>query len=127
MSEAIIVAIIGGGAGFLTALSTIALKLYDIHKANKEKSLEERIKPVIVEAIKPTNDKLDAMQVDVTRIRLLDLMRYEPTDAESILEVGKIYFKKMKGNSEASKQFARWLKEQHIKTPEWFKVKGVEQ
>ena len=125
MSEAIIVAIIGGGAGFITALSTIALKLYDIHKANKEKSLEERIKPVIVEAIKPTNDKLDAMQTDVTRIRLLDLMRYEPTDAENILAVGKIYFKNMKGNSEASKQFARWLKEQHIKTPEWFNDKGL--
>lgn len=123
MSEAIIVAIIGGGAGFITALFTIGLKIYEIRKANKEKTLEERIKPVIVDAIRPTNDKLDAMQVDVTRIRLLDLIRHEPTDAENILKVAKIYFGGMHGNTEASKQFDRWLKEQHIKKPEWFNYK----
>lgn len=123
MSEAIIVAIIGGGAGFITALFTIGLRIYEIHNANKEKTLEERIKPVIVDAIRPTNDKLDAMQIDVTRIRLLDLIRHEPTDAENILSVAKIYFSNMNGNSEASKQFDRWLELENIKKPEWFKYK----
>lgn len=124
MSETIIVALIGGGAaGFATTLFTIGLKIYEIHKANKEKTLEERIKPVIVDAIRPTNDKLDAMQIDVTRIRLLDLMRYEPEDAENILDIGEKYFSGMHGNSEASKQFARWLKERNIKKPAWFNYK----
>lgn len=123
MSEAIIVAIIGGGAGFITALFTVGLKIHEIHKTNKEKTFEERIKPVIVDALRPTNDKLDAMQVDVTRIRLLDLIRHEPTDAENILNVAKIYFNKMDGNSEASKQFSRWLELENIKKPDWFKYK----
>ena len=123
MSDAIIVALIGGGAGIITALFTIGLKIYEIRKANKEKTLEERIKPVITEAIKPTNDRLDYMQRDVTRMRLLSLMKDEPTDAENILMVGKLYFSGMSGNSEASKRFDNWLKEQHIKKPEWFKYK----
>ena len=121
MSEAIIVAIIGGGAGLVTALFTVGLKIYEIHKANKEKTLEERIKPVIEDAIAPTNQRLDLMQVDVTRMRFLNLIRDDPTDAENILVLGKRYFENMHGNSEASKQFARWLNEQHIKKPEWFK------
>ena len=123
MSEAIIVALIGGGAGFVTALFTVGLKVYEIRKANKEKTLEERIKPVIVDAIRPTNDKLDAVQIDVTRMRLLDLIRYEPEDAENILDIGEKYFRGMHGNSEASKQFNRWLKEHNIKKPAWFNYK----
>lgn len=126
MSEAIIVAIIGGGAGFVTALFTVGLKIYEIRKANKEKSFEERIKPVIDEAIAPTNKRIDNMQVDVTRMRLLNLIRDEPTDAENILLVGKLYFDGMRGNTEASKQFDKWLKKENIKKPEWFKYKGVE-
>ena len=125
MSEAIIVALIGGGAGFVTALFTVGLKIYEIRKANKEKSFEERIKPVIDEAIAPTNKRIDNMQVDVTRMRLLNLIRDEPTDAENILLVGKLYFDGMRGNTEASKQFDKWLKKENIKKPEWFKYKGV--
>ena len=124
MSEAIIVALIGGGAGILTALATIGLKVYEVVKANKEKSLEDRIKPVIEKAIAPTNKRIDNMQVDVTRMRLLNLIRDEPTDADNILLVGKLYFGGMHGNTEASKQFAKWLKKENIKKPTWFNDKG---
>lgn len=121
MSDAVVIALIGGAAGIVTAVTTGVIKIYELVKSSKSKSLEERIKPVIEEAIAPTNQRLDLMQVDVTRMRFLNLMRDDPTDAENILILGKRYFENMHGNSEASKQFARWLKEQHIKTPEWFK------
>lgn len=123
MSETVIIAIIGGAAGIISAIGTLGFKIYETILTRKEKTLEERLQPVIEKALEPTNQKIDYMQRDVTRMRLLDLIRYEPTDAENILEIGKLYFEGMHGNTEASKQFARWLKEQHIKTPEWFTFK----
>lgn len=120
MSEAVIIAIIGGAAGITTALTTGAIKVYELFKARKEKTLEDRVRPIIVEALEPTNRRLDAMQLDVTRMRLMSLIRNEPSDAENILIIAKIYFESMAGNSEASKQFARWLKQENIKKPEWF-------
>ena len=120
MSEAVIIAIIGGAAGIITALTTGGIKIYELIKASKEKSLEDRVKPIIVEALEPTNRRLDAVQLDVTRMRLMSLIRNEPSDAENILIIAKIYFVDMGGNSEASKLFARWLKQENIKKPEWF-------
>lgn len=120
MSDAVIIAIIGGAAGIITALFTGAIKIYELIKASKEHSLEDRVKPIIVEALEPTNRRLDAMQLDVTRMRLMSLIRNEPSDAENILIIAKTYFENMGGNSEASKQFARWLKQENIKKPEWF-------
>ena len=43
MSDAMWVAIIGGGAGIITALSTVGFKIYDYYRQRKEKTLEERI------------------------------------------------------------------------------------
>jgi hypothetical protein len=120
MSETIIIAIIGGAAGIISAIGTLGFKIYETIAARKEKSIEDRVRPVVEQALEPTNARLDYMQRDVSRMRLLDLIRYEPEDAENILEIGKLYFENMHGNSEASKQFDRWLKVQHIKRPEWF-------
>lgn len=120
MSENVIIAWIGGAAGIIAALTTLLTKLYDIWKERRGETLEAQIKPVVEKALVPINTKLDYMQTDVTRMRLLSLIRHEPKDAENILIVGKIYFSQMHGNSEASKQFARWLKQENIKTPEWF-------
>ena len=120
MSEGVIIAWIGGAAGIIAAITTLMAKVYEIWKDHKGETLEQQISPIVEKALVPINAKLDYMQTDVTRMRLLTLIRHEPKDAENILIVGKIYFSQMHGNSEASKQFARWLKEENIKTPEWF-------
>lgn len=124
MSDEIVVAIIGGAAGIVGAFSVLIDKIYNIIKERRGNTLEKRVgtvvQPIISEAVKPIITKQDMLQRDVTRIRLLDLIRHEPHDAENILIVGKIYFGDFKGNSEASKQFARWLKTENIKRPEWF-------
>lgn len=129
MSEAVTIALIGGGAGIITALVTGGIKIYELIQARKGETFETKVQnavaPIIGEAVKPIEDRLDYMQQDVTRMRLLSLVQYEPEDAENILKVGKIYFSGMHGNSEASKRFARWLKEQNIKAPDWFTKKGV--
>jgi hypothetical protein len=120
MSEGVIVAWIGGAAGIIAAVTTLIAKVYEIWKDHKGETLEQQISPIVEKALAPVNAKLDYMQTDVTRMRLLTLIRHEPKDAENILNVGKIYFSQMRGNSEASKQFARWLEKENIKTPEWF-------
>lgn len=128
MSNEIIVAIIGGAAGIIGALSVLVDKIYNIVKERRGNTLEKRVatvvEPIISDAVKPIITKQDMIQRDVTRMRLLDLIRHEPHDAENILMVGKIYFGDFKGNSEASKQFARWLKNENIKRPEWFTWQG---
>lgn len=120
MNEAEILALTGGIAGVIAAITTLLTKVYEMWKEHKGDNIESRITPVVEKALVPVNVKLDYMQVDVTRMRLLSLMRHEPKDAENILIVARAYFSGMHGNSEASKQFARWLKQENIKKPEWF-------
>ena len=125
MSDAVIIALVGGICGIVTTLITGIPKLYDMWKSHKGDTVEARIEKAMQKAMKKcskmTNEKLDNIQRDVTRMRLMSLIQYEPLDAENILKVGKIYFDGMKGNSEASKRFNKWLKEQNIKKPSWFK------
>lgn len=124
MSDAVIIAMIGGICGIVTTLITGVPKLYEMWKNHKGDTIEARIEKAMQEAMKKcsaiTNEKLDGIQRDVTRIRLMYLMHHEPQDAENILTVAKIYFNGLHGNTEASKVFSRWLKEQNIKKPSWF-------
>lgn len=124
MSEAVTIALIGGGAGIITALTVFISKVYDIYREHRGETMEKRVaetvKPIIDDAIRPVLEAQEYMQRDVTRMRLLDLIRHEPDDAENILMVGKIYFDGFHGNSEASKQFDKWLKQEKIKKPSWF-------
>ena len=120
MNEAEILALTGGIAGVIAALTTLLTKVYEMWKEHRGENIESKITPVVERALVPVNFKLDNMQVDVTRMRLLSLMRHEPKDAENILIIARSYFSQMKGNSEASKQFSRWLKQENIKKPEWF-------
>ena len=125
MSDAVIIAVIGGVCGIVTTLITGVPKLYDMWKSHKGDTVEARIEKAMQDAMKKcstiTNEKLDGLQKDVTRMRLMYLIYREPLDAENILSVAKLYFNGMCGNSEASKVFGRWLKEQNIKKPSWFK------
>ena len=125
MSDAVIIAVIGGVSGIVTTLITGIPKLYEMWKNHKGDTVEARIEKAMQDAMKKcstiTNEKLDVLQRDVTRIRLMYLIYREPQDAENILTVGKLYFDGLQGNSEASKVFDRWLKEQNIKKPSWFK------
>ena len=125
MSDAVIIAVIGGVCGIVTTLITGIPKLYEMWKNYKGDTVEARIEKAMSEAMKKcssiTNEKLDGLQRDVTRIRLMYLIYREPQDAENILSVAKLYFTGLCGNSEASKVFSRWLKEQNIRKPSWFK------
>ena len=124
MSDTVIIALIGGTAGIITAVGTVLFRVYDIVQKKKQISFSEEVREVVREELKPAEERLDDIKRDVTRMRLLDLIRYESGDAENILTIGKLYFDGYHGNSEASKQFARWLKQEKIKKPEWFNLEG---
>ena len=124
MTESVLIAIIGGAAGIIGALTVLIGKVYEIYKDHKGDTVEKRIGQVVQKIV---DDKVDPIiarqkdvQCDVARMRLLDLIRYEPEDAENIIKVGERYFCEFHGNSEASKQFSRWYKAQYIKKPDWF-------
>lgn len=124
MSDEVIVAWIGGAAGIIAAVTAMVAKIYEIWKERRGETLEAKITPVVEKALVPVNAKLDYMQVDVTRMRLLSLIRHEPKDAENILLIAHTYFDQMKGNTEASKVFDRWLEQENIKKPDWFNPKS---
>lgn len=125
MSEAIIIALIGGASGVISAIAVLANKIYDIYKDWKNGAVENRVGDVVQKIV---DDKVDPiverqmeMRSDIFRMRLLDLIRFEPEDADNILKIAKQYFDNMHCNSEATKQFARWLERENIKAPSWFK------
>lgn len=124
MSDVVIVAVVGGICGIITTFITGVPKIYEMWKVYKGDTVEARIEKAMQEAMKKcssiTNEKLDGIQRDVTRLRLMLLMYHEPDDVENILVIGKIYFNGLHGNTEASKVFNRWLKKQGIKKPDWF-------
>ena len=128
MSEAVVVAMIGGAAGIIGATTVLISKIYEIYKDHKGDTLENTIRKVVQDIVDEKVDPIilrqKEVQCDVARMRLLSLMRHEPKDAENILKVGKRYFCEFHGNSEASKAFSAWLKRENIKCPEWFNMKG---
>lgn len=123
--NAVTLAFIGAAAGIISALTTFGIKVYEIYKERSGESFESKVVPIIQKAMEPTNRKIDNIQLDVTRMRLLSLIRNEPKDAENILKVGNLYFSTLHGNTEASKLFSHWLVEEDIKCPEWFKYAEI--
>lgn len=135
MSDAVVIAIVGGGCGIITTLITGIPKLYELWREHRGDTIESRVGEIMSEAMEQcsntTNEKIDALrgdvcnlQKDVTRLRLIYLIHNEPTDAENILSIGKLYFGDLHGNSEAKNIFERWLVEQDIKQPLWLKEDG---
>ena len=75
MSDAVIIALVGGICGIVTTLITGIPKLYEMWKSHKGDTVEARIEKAMKEAMKKcsaiTNEKLDGLQRDVTRMRLM--------------------------------------------------------
>lgn len=117
----IIVAVVAAAAGIISTVATVVEKIITWRKAKKGETLKQKLVPIMEEVLEPLTHKVDDMQVDLTRMRLLNLIRHDPHDAENILKIANQYFEYMHGNSEASKLFSKWLVQENIKCPEWFK------
>ena len=66
---------------------------------------------------------LDSIRRDGVRTQLLLLMADYPSNQEEILRLGELYFNQLNGNFYMASLFARWLKDNEIEIPGWFKGK----
>ena len=128
METAIIIAIIGGAGGFISAITTALFKFLEWRKAQKgeswEAKLDAKLQPLmdINNILRETNAELKAelkeIRLDTTRIQLLDLMHDEPSNHDTILTIAHRYFVVLKGDWVASAEFQAWADKEKFKIPD---------
>lgn len=64
--------------------------------------------------IQPLATKIDAIEMDTTRIQLIDMIREEPDNEDSILKLAKHYFVDLSGDWYATALFNDWCAERDI-------------
>lgn len=100
-------------SGSLVTLIIFLVNRHDAKKDEYEKLREED------EAIKRELVKLEK---DSVRTQLLLLMNhYRPEDQHELLQVAEHYFVDLDANWYLTPKFNRFLEEQNIARPEWFK------
>lgn len=127
METAIIIAIIGGLGGFITASTTAVFKILEWKKTQRgetwEAKLDEKLAPMLNEHkfLREQNvelrDALREIRLDTTRIQLLDIMHDEPKNHDTILTIAHRYFVELQGDWVASVEFQSWADREKIKIP----------
>ena len=64
--------------------------------------------------IQPLATKIDAIEMDTTRIQLIDMIREEPDNEDSILKLARHYFVDLSGDWYATALFQDWCAERDI-------------
>lgn len=124
MDTTIIIALIGallGGSGITATVLTLCLKR-KFEKEDRQDEIRATIQ-AIREELNTIKEEILESQRDRKRQQLLTLMYHDPTNIDTIMVVAKVYFKKLDGNWYMDSQFSRWMKEQGVEPPSWFKNK----
>lgn len=116
METAIIIAVIGGASGFLTALTTTIFKILDYRKARRGEGLDARLKPLF-DRLQRQDEELHEIRLDTTRTQLLMLMEHQPDNHDTILKIAHKYFVELHGNWWMASEFAGWAKAQKVDVP----------
>lgn len=113
MSDTIIIALLGAfcGSGVMGLIQFLITRKDD--KESRLKKVEKEINKV--------NEDLEQYKIDLTRVQLLLLISLFPYDCNEILKVGEKYFEELKGNWYMGSIFMKWLNEQQLPAPHWFK------
>lgn len=109
----IVVAIIGSGA-----LSAVTSGLFGLLTRHMDRVAEQRKKADEVEAIQ---HRLNKLEKDSVRTQLLLLMSDFPQNQQEIHEVAEHYFADLGGNWYMTGMFSKWLTENNLGEPSWFK------
>lgn len=106
-------------AGIMVAVLSSGLIQFLITRADKKKEspIEEKLDKIISEQKKSEKDQL--------RTQLLVMMSLLPNQHEEIMQLAQRYFEELKGDWFYSSLFAKWIKDNNIERPIWFK-KGDE-
>lgn len=106
----IVIAILGSGA-----LSALISGIFGLIMARKSKQKE------IEEDLSDIKRRLEIAEKDAIRTQLLVLIKDFPDEKTDILRLGQHYFVKCEGNWVMSDIFLKYLQENQIPTPSWFK------
>lgn len=70
---------------------------------------------------KNISGKLTKLERDVLRTQLLLLILLKPEEQQEILTISEHYFKDLKGDWYMTTIFNKWVKENGVAQPEWFR------
>ena len=71
---------------------------------------------------KNVKGRLDRLEKDGLRTQLLLLILLRPLEKQEILTLGEHYFKVLKGNWYMTSIFNKWLEDNKVAKPEWFRA-----
>ena len=92
--------------GVLGSSAFCELVRYFIERATKKKDISKR---------------LDKLEKDGVRSQLMTLLHDYPTRTDEIMEVAHHYFVDLQGNWFMTGLFEKWLEENNVNKPKWFK------
>lgn len=123
-TTAIIVALIGGGAGIVTAIKGV-FEYIDKRKGNTiEVQIQNAIKPLIekIDRIEQHNtnqdEELRQIRLDTTRTQLYFKMEHDTHNYDIILKIAHRYFVVLHGDWVATVDFLAWAEKEKIKIPQ---------
>lgn len=124
----IIVAVFGGLAGIITAVTTLVFKILEYKRKSKEDSLECIIKRCL-EPLEERLDKLEAekqidhkelheIRLDTTRTQLYVKTEHDSHNHDTILKIAHRYFCELSGDWVATVDFCKWADDEGVKIPQ---------
>lgn len=116
--ETIIVAILGS-----SVLSALISGIFNAINNSKKQKREVADQLVIINNRLSTIEKNQVVgEKDQLRTQLLMMISDYPEEHAEILELAKHYFEDLDGNWYLSSLFNKWLTEENITKPSWFKA-----
>ena len=122
-TTAIIVALVGGSAGIITAIKGV-FEYIDKRKGNTvEAQVQKALAPLIekVDALEEHNRRQDErllqIQLDTTRTQLYIKMEHDTHNHDTILKIAHRYFVELGGDWVATVDFLAWAKKEKIEIP----------
>lgn len=122
-TTAIIVALVGGLAGIITAIKGI-FEYIDKRKGNTiEAQVQKAIQPLIekIDALEEHNRRQDEqliqIHLDTTRTQLYFKMEHDTHNHDTIFKIANRYFVELHGDWVATVDFLNWAKKEKIEIP----------
>lgn len=106
----LVIAIVGSGA--LSALIAGIFNLV-VNRRGRIAAIEEKLDTIAGQLANTEKDEL--------RTQLLLMISDYPIEQQEILKLAEHYFKDLEGNWYASTLFQKWLDQNHVVCPQWFK------
>lgn len=113
----IAIALLGSSA--LAALISGVFAVINNNMAAAREAEQKKIERT--EGLETLKNKLNKLEKDSVRTQLLLLMSDYSENEQEILEVAQHYFADCKGNWYMTRMFTKWLTDNGIGRPEWFK------